>query len=451
MSKIETHDISAHRRSSEDYKQDFGCDMYPPMDLKTAQIEAQRCYFCHDAPCIEACPTDIDIPSFIGKIFTGNLKGSAIDIYRENILGGSCARVCPTESLCEGACVRQTSEKKPVLIGQLQKFSTDQYMKNKFAHPIKRNVNTGKKVAIVGAGPAGLSCAHGLAKLGHEVEIFEARQKAGGLNEYGIAAYKIVDEFAHREVEFVTEIGGININYGQKLGEDISMEDLQKKYQAVFLAIGLAGVNSLGLENENLKGVIDAVDYIAELRQCKDLSKLAVGRNIVVIGGGSTAIDISIQTKRLGAENVTMVYRRGESNMGATSKEMDFAKKNGVLIKTWAKPKSISGDSHGVDSIEFEYTQSRDGKLVATGQTFTLKADMVFKAIGQKLAKDKSIAGIEISKSKFRVDKETLMTATKGVFAGGDCVFDLDLTVVAVRQGKLAAISIDKYLGGHSG
>lgn len=439
--------IASGLLKEEEYQQGFHCDMHSLLDIKTARIEAHRCYFCHDAPCIEACPTDIDIPSFIRKIHTGNLKGSATDIYSANILGGSCARVCPVESLCEGACVRNTSEDKPVAIGLLQQFATDQYLEKKYEHPFQREATTGKKVAVVGSGPAGLSCAHGLARRGHDVVVYEAKGKAGGLNEYGIAAYKMVDQFAQKEVEFVKEIGGIDIRFGQKLGQDIMLKELREQYDAVFLAFGFPEVNALEIEGEKLQGVINAVDYIAQLRQAENLATLPIGRNVVVIGGGSTAIDIAVQSKRLGAEYVTLVYRRGEENMNATDKEIEFAQKNGVLIKTWASPHSIHGNKHGVEKIEFEYTEEREGQLIGSGEFFSLPADMVFKAIGQNLGSPKKsgIEDLDLSGKKISVDKNTYMTTMDGVFAGGDCVFDKDLTVVAVRQGKLAAASIHQY------
>lgn len=419
------------------------CDMYPPLNIEQAKIEAQRCYFCHDAPCIEACPTDIDIPGFIRKIATDNVKGSAVTIFSQNILGGTCARVCPVESLCEGACVRNTAEDKPVAIGQLQRFATDAFMKQNHPHPFKRAESSGKKVAVVGAGPAGLSCAHRLAMLGHQVIVYEAKDKPGGLNEYGIAAYKMVDDFAQKEVDFIRQIGGIEIKCNQKLGRDFSLKDLQKKHDAVFLAFGLSGVNALEIPGENLPNVIDAVDYIARLRQTKNFSGFPVGRNIVVIGGGSTAIDVAVQSKRLGAQTVTLVYRRGEEDMSATWKEREFAQTNGVAIKTWARPKKIIGEK-SVQSVEFEYT-GEDNK----GEAFTLPADMVFKAIGQKLVlPDPSL---DQANKKIPVDEKTFQTSLPGVFAGGDCVFDKDLTVVAVRHGKLAAQSIDLYLRGKNG
>jgi dihydropyrimidine dehydrogenase (NAD+) subunit PreT len=271
-----SHDVRAGRLSDEQIVANFA-DMHPPLTPSEAIIDADRCYFCHDAPCTTACPTGIDIPGFIQKIRSGNLKGSAHTILRENIMGGMCARVCPTEVLCEDACVRNTHEDRPVRIGLLQRYATDAAFEQG-AKLFARAPATGRKVAVVGGGPAGLSCAHRLAMLGHAATVFEPKDKLGGLNEYGIAAYKTPDDFAAREVEFILGIGGIEVRTGEALGKGLSLAELRKNYDAVFLGIGLAGVNDLGLDNERLEGVVNAVDYIATLRQAPDKSALPVGR-----------------------------------------------------------------------------------------------------------------------------------------------------------------------------
>ena len=309
MAEERVPDIAAGRLLAEDYAANFG-DLHPPLDRHQAIVEADRCYFCFDAPCLHACPTGIDIPMFIREILTDNPKGAAETILSENILGGMCARVCPTETLCEEACVREKAEGKPVRIGELQRYATDVMMREDGRQPFERAAPTGKRIAVVGAGPAGLSCAHRLAMHGHDVVIFDARPKAGGLNEYGIAAYKAPDGFAKAEVDFILSIGGITVETGKALGRELSLAQLRRDYAAVFLAIGLGGVNALDLPEEESPGVEDAVDYIAGLRQASDLSKLPVGRRVVVVGGGMTAIDIASQSKRLGAEDVTIVYRR---------------------------------------------------------------------------------------------------------------------------------------------
>jgi glutamate synthase (NADPH/NADH) small chain len=442
-------DIAAGRLAPAEYARNFG-DVEPPLDTKRALVESSRCFFCYDAPCIEACPTGIDIPNFIRKIATGNVKGAAVTILEENIFGGACARVCPTEVLCERACVRNHSEDKPVDIGALQRYATD-HLVERGEQPFRRGAPTGKRVAVVGGGPAGLACAHRLAMLGHAVTVYEARPKLGGLNEYGIAAYKVPGGFAQGEVDFILSIGGIETRTAQLLGRDVTLADLRKRYDAVFLGLGLAGVNALKAEGEDLAGVEDAVAYIARLRQAPDKSKLPVGRKAVVIGGGNTAIDIAVQTKRLGAEDVTIVYRRGPMEMGATRHEQEFAQTNGVRIKHWARPVRVIGRGGHVAEVEFEYTKlDGSGRLAGTGERFTLAADMLFKAIGQSFVPDPLKNGaqepLDLEGGRIRVDADRA-TSLPGVFAGGDCVAGgTDLTVQAVEDGKRAAIAIDRYL-----
>ena len=442
-------DIAAGRLPESAYAENFS-DVHPPLDRKSALIEASRCYFCYDAPCIEACPTGIDIPSFIRKISTDNVRGAARDILEENILGGACARVCPTEVLCEQACVRNTQEAKPVQIGLLQRYATDAEMLHG-GHPFTRAAPSGKKVAVVGAGPAGLACAHRLSLHGHDVVILEAKPKPGGLNEYGIAAYKVPEDFAQVEVGFVLALGGIELRDNQALGRDFSLADLRRDYDAVFLGMGLGGVRKLGLEGEELAGVYNAVDYIAELRQSEDLAALPVGRRVVVIGGGNTAIDIAVQTKRLGAEDVTLVYRRGPEAMSATHHEQAFAQTNGVKIKHWAQPRELRGRNGHVTDVIFEYTQlDVEGRLAGTGEAFSLPVDMLFKAIGQAMLPQANGGSelLEMDGDKLAVNAAR-QTSLPDVWAGGDCVaISEDLTVAAVQDGKLAAESINAFLRG---
>jgi len=442
-----TIDVRAGRLSQEKLALNFA-DSHPPLDSGNAIVEANRCYFCYDAPCIAACPTAIDIPNFIRKISTGNLKGSAKDILSQNIMGGMCARVCPTETLCEGACVRETQDHQPVRIGELQRYATD-----KFFHSgetiFERDEATGKRIAVVGGGPAGLSCAHRLALLGHETVVFEARDKLSGLNEYGIAAYKTVNNFAQLEVDFILEIGGIEIRTNQKLGQEVKLDDLRQKFDAVFLSVGLGDVNSLGLENEELEGVYDAVDTISELRQSGNLAELSVGRRVIVIGGGNTAIDVAVLSKKLGAEDVTLAYRRGPEQMSATWKEQEFAQTNGVRVKHWVAPKSLQSENGHVCGIEFECTElNTEGKLVGTGELRNMEADIVFKAIGQTLVNslDSATEMPETTGGKIAVNAE-YETSLAGVWAGGDCIRSgEDLTVQAVEDGKQAALAIHRKL-----
>ncbi len=435
--------IAAGRLTPAEYEANFA-DLHPRLDRHEALVAADRCYFCYDAPCMTACPTAIDIPLFIRQISTGNPLGSAKTIFDQNILGGMCARVCPTETLCEQACVRNTAEDRPVEIGKLQRYATDIAVQANQQF-YQRDTSSGKTVAVVGAGPAGLAAAHRLARYGHAVVIFDAREKAGGLNEYGIATYKAVDDFAQREVDYVTAIGGIEIRHGQALGREFSLSDLTAQYDAVFLGMGLAGVNGLGIEGENLQGVDDAVDFIAALRQTPDKGLVPIGRRVVVIGGGMTAIDAAIQAKLLGAEEVTICYRRGKENMNASGYEQDLATANGVIIRHWLAPKRIVGKDGRVAGIEVEYTAMRDGRLIGTGETGVIAADQIMKAIGQTFS-GSGLGALQFDKGKIVVNLEG-RTSVERVWAGGDCVAaGEDLTVSAVAQGRDAAESINQTL-----
>ena len=436
-------DIRSSRLGKSEIDRNFS-DLHPPLSRSEALIEADRCYFCYDAPCTTACPTGIDIPGFIQKIRSDNIRGSAHTILRENIMGGMCARVCPTEILCEEACVRNTHEEKPVNIGLLQRYATDPVLEQNTAL-FERADSSGKTVAVVGGGPAGLSCAHRLAMLGHDVVVYNRDGKLGGLNEYGIAAYKTIDDFAQREVDYILSIGGIEIKNSVTLDTDFTLAELRDQYDAVFVGIGLGSVNQLGIDNEDLAGVEDAIDYIADLRQASDKSALPVGRNVVVIGGGMTAIDIAVQSKRLGAEQVIIAYRRGPEQMGASEFEQQLAQTDGVTIRHWAQPVGLQGDK-SVVSIKLENTSiGADGKLSATGETFVLDADVVFKAIGQKLV-DHELDGMQLQGGRIVVD-DSYATSLANVWAGGDCVVGGDdLTVSAVQHGKVAAIAINEQL-----
>ncbi|MDX1781451.1 MAG: NAD(P)-dependent oxidoreductase [Thalassovita sp.] len=427
----------AGRLPAEQLAENFS-DLHPPLDDHEALVAADRCYFCHDAPCMTACPTSIDIPLFIRQIATGTPKAAAKTILSQNILGGMCARVCPTETLCEQACVRETAEGKPVEIGNLQRYATDTLMASG-THPFERDAPTGRKIAIVGAGPAGLSCAHRLAMKGHDVTVYDARSKPGGLNEYGIASYKSVDGFAAKEVDWLLRIGGISIENGKTLGGGVSLDRLRADHDAVFLGIGLAGVNAMRVEGEDKDGVLDAVDFISGLRQAMDLASVEIGRDVVVIGGGMTAVDAAVQAKLLGALNVTLAYRRGRDRMNASVFEQDLAASKGVRIITNAAPRAVIGNG-AVRAVEFEYT---DDDLNATGQTFRLAADQVFKAIGQTLG-GSELPDLEGGKIAVTGAGRTSMT---GVWAGGDCATGGDdLTVTAVAQGRDAAEDIHAVL-----
>ncbi|VAV89131.1 NAD-dependent dihydropyrimidine dehydrogenase subunit PreT [hydrothermal vent metagenome] len=447
MADVSTSGVVAGRLDADQYVENFR-DLHPPLSKNKAHVEADRCYFCHDAPCMDACPTSIDIALFIRQISTGQPDGAAETIFTSNILGGMCARVCPTETLCEEVCVHVAQGNLPVKIGQLQRYATDHAMQSG-AVTFERAEESGKQVAVIGAGPAGLACAHRLAANGHSVTIFETREKPGGLNEFGLAAYKTTDNFAQSEVEFVLSIGGIEIEHGKKLGRDIRLEQLSADFDAVFVGLGLDATNSLGIAGDDLDGVQDAVDYIAELRQADDLAALLVGQQVVVIGGGMTAIDIAVQIKRLGARDVAMVYRRGPEQMGASDFECELALNNGVTITHWAMPTAITSDNGKVTAVEFERTHLADGKLSGTGETFTLPADQVFAAIGQVLDPSPfTDSDLKMAGRRIEVDNNR-KTSLTNVWAGGDCIIGGEnLTVSAVDDGNVAADAINDFLAG---
>jgi glutamate synthase (NADPH/NADH) small chain len=437
--------LAAGRSSAAEYACNFA-DAHPPLTAARAQVESERCWYCHDAPCIAACPTGIDVPSFIARIAQGNLRGAAKVILTANPLGGMCARVCPTEVLCEEACVRNTHEDKPVEIGALQRHATDALLARPGAPLFTRAAASGKRIAVVGAGPAGLACAHGLAREGHGVVVFDARPKAGGLNEYGIASYKASGGFAQKEVDWLLSIGGIELRLNCALGREITLDGLRADFDAVFLGLGLAGVNALGIPEPQVPGLRAAVDFIAELRQASDLAELLVGRDVLVIGGGMTAVDAAVQSKMLGATTATIVYRRGREAMPASAYEQAWAQRKGVTIRHWAAPQAVLDDGGTLTGMRFAETTLRDGRLVETGATFTLSADMVLRAIGQTYEPQDAGSGVALEGGRIRCDAEG-RTSVPGVWAGGDCRFGgRDLTVEAVEHGKVAARSIHRAL-----
>lgn len=418
-------------------------DLHPPLNRRDALVESERCFFCYDAPCLQACPTTIDIPLFIRQIRTDNPQGAARTIFSENILGGMCARVCPTETLCEQACVRQESEGAPVRIGLLQRYATDHFMESG-EQPLPRAAETGRRIAVVGAGPAGLSCAHRLASHGHQVTLYDARQKPGGLNEFGIASYKSPQNFAQREIDFILGIGGIDLKLGCRIGTDVSLQSLAESHDAVFLAAGLGDVNALDLPGIELVGVRDAVDFIEELRQCADVSTMEIGEKVAVIGGGMTAIDAAVQAKMLGAREVTVLYRGPKENMKASHFEQELAQKKGVSLRYSVSPKAVLGENNVLQAIELS-RQSSGGSA-----TETLAIDTLLVAIGQRLDDDFGTQldqmGIDHPGGKITVD-ESGRCGTSLFWAGGDCTATGDdLTVTAVQQGKLAAESIQAAL-----
>ena len=424
--------VKPNRLESAEYKDNFA-DLHPPLTPHEAVVEASRCYFCYDAPCIEACPTSIDIPLFIRQIAYGRPEASAMTILDSNIFGGMCARVCPTETLCEEKCVREVAEGKPVEIGRLQRFATDTLMDD-HSHPYTRERETGKRIAVIGAGPAGLSCAHRLAMRGNAVTVYEKRHKPGGLNEYGIAAYKTVDEFAQREIDWLLRIGGIEIEYGSQINSTKTVIDLLDQFDAVFVGIGLADNNPLPVL-EDLEATRFAVDFISDLRQADDYSSIAVGDDVVVIGGGMTAIDAAVQASHLGAGRVTIAYRKDRSGMKASEFEQELALSNGVRLATGLVPTGTD-DHQGGTSATF---RTLDGN-----GTETIRADQILVAIGQRL--DDGGSGLDMHDGRI-MTHGTGRTSIAGIWAGGDCVDKGEnLTVTAVAQGRDAAEDIHSSL-----
>ena len=437
--------VASGRLSPADYARNFA-DAHPPLTPVQALLEAERCYYCFDAPCTTACPTGIDIPSFIARIAQGNLRGAARTILEENVLGGMCARVCPTEVLCEQACVRSTQEDKPVEIGLLQRHATDAYFDAPGAPLFSRAAPSGRRVAVVGAGPAGLSCAHRLAMLGHAVTLFDDKPKLGGLNEYGLATYKTVDGFAQKEIDWLLSIGGIEVKPGHSLGRDMHLDALARDYDAVFLGLGLAGVNTLGIAELADTAALPAVDFIAELRQAESPAAVPVGRRVVVMGGGMTAVDVAVQSRLLGAEEVSIVYRRGPEAMPASGYEQQWAQRNGVTIRHWAAPEQMLLADGRVRGVRFVRTTLREGRIVRTGESFELEADVVLTAIGQVFEAQPLGLHLELKAGRIATDADG-QTSHPKVWAGGDCrLGGRDLTVEAVEDGKVAAIAIDRAL-----
>ena len=441
--------ITSNRLSQEQYAENFS-DIHPPFETTDAAlVEANRCLFCYDAPCMKSCPTGIDVPKFIKQIATENIKGSAHTIFVSNIMGAGCSKVCPVEKLCEGACVYNFMEEEPIAIAKLQRYSTEKAMVANW-HLFKRKESTGKKVAIVGAGPAGLSCAHVLSREGIDVTIYEKETKGGGLMTYGIAAYKVTPQFCEDEVNYILGIGGIEIKYNQELGKNISLADLQKDFDAVYLGMGVGLARQLEIPGEELEGVEDAIKFIYNIRD-KGFENVAVGEKVAVIGMGMTAIDAATQAKRLGAKEVTMLYRRTQEEMPCTQHELDIAMLDGCKIVWLASPKEIKGSDGKVNELVCsimnlgEPDASGRRSPVDTGETFSLAVDMVIKAAGQMPFED-LVNALKIQHSKGKINIKDSATNISGVFAGGDCVNGGKEVVDAVQAGKDGAASIIKYL-----
>jgi glutamate synthase (NADPH/NADH) small chain len=428
-------------------------DINPPLTRAQALEEGARCLFCHDAPCIKACPTRIDVPQFIRQILTGNLRGSAKTILEANILGQSCARVCPTSVLCEGACVLNYEGKKPVEIGKLQRYAVDPVVASG-TQLFQAGAPNGRRVALIGAGPASLACAFELRKLGYETVIFDANPQPGGLDTYGIAAYKMRADEVVKEIDMVRNLG-VEIRSGVVVGRDVSIAELERTNDAIFIGVGLGETDDLGIPGEDLEGCRDAISFIEDTKRLR-FDRIAIARRVAVIGAGNTAIDVATAAARLGAEEVYMVYRRTTQEMSAFDYEYELAKQDGVIFVWESLPVRIIDDGkQGVAGLECVRTQraqkdprGRDTFVPVPGTEFRLDVEMVVKALGQKrkLQFLELIPDLELKKGCVVVDPATMRTRNPRYFAGGDCVNGGGEVVDAVAHGKLAASGIHESL-----
>lgn len=438
----------APKLSPEEYERNFA-DINPPFTRQQALLEAARCLFCYDAPCIQACPTRIDVPSFIKKITTGNLKGSARVILSANILGQSCGRVCPTEVLCEGACVLNKEGAKPIEIGRLQRYAVDYVLDNNL-RVLQAGTRNGRRVACIGSGPASLGCAAELAQGGYEVFIYDKNKLSGGLNTYGIAAYKTRAWESLREVKLVEELGA-KLQQGIEVGKDITLAELEKKFDAIFIGVGLGETWALGLPGEEFRGVFGAMEFI-ERTKAQPFEAVEVGRRVAVIGAGNTAVDVATAARRLGAEQVSMVYRRSQREMPAFHYEYELARRDGVQFHWNTLPTRIVGNGvvEGLECVRTRLIGEGRGAKVepVPGSEFLLEADMVVRALGQQPVVDllRSIPGLMIRNGCVAVNPETGQTGHPKYFAGGDCVNGGKEVVDAVAEGMWAARGIDAWL-----
>jgi len=414
-------------------------ELHPPLDAQSSLVEANRCLFCFDAPCTIACPTHIDVPRFIKKISSANLRGSALTILDSNVLGASCARVCPVEVLCEGACVMHRYNKKPIEIGRLQRHAMEYFYSNGAQVPWKSAQERPQKIACVGAGPASLACAAELRRHGYQVTVFDAKPLPGGLNTYGVAEYKLRPSDSLREVEFIQSLG-VNFQFGVSVGTTITFDQLEKEYNVIFLGIGLGACHTLGIPGEDIPDVADAIQFIADYKTGK---AVAPGRRVVVVGAGNTAIDAANAAKRLGAEEVHIVYRRSQNQMSAYAFEYEHANQEGVQFHWWTQPIAIHADPGGgrMCAIECVRTQEAAVPIPVAGSNFQLPCDMLIRAIGQ----------LPLLKTLEVVDRQTGRTSNPKYYAGGDCANGGKEVVHAVAEGKRAGAAIAKALEAQHG
>ncbi len=442
---------TAPKLATEQYEENFA-DIAPPMTRRQATIEAARCLYCFDAPCTVACPTHIDVPAFIKKILTGNVRGAARVILSANILGESCGRVCPTEVLCEGACVMHEKGEEAIRIGQLQRYAVD-YALDHDIRLFRAGAPNGKRVACIGSGPASLACAGELAKWGYAVTIFDRNEMAGGLNTYGIAAYKTRAQDSLREVGLVRQLG-VEIRQNTEVGHHVSFAELEKQFAAIFIGVGLGETWGVGLPGENLQGVCGAMEFI-EKTKTQPFHRVEVGRRVACIGAGNTAIDAVTAARRLGAEPVYLIYRRSEQEMPAFKYEYELAKNDGVVFLWQTQPVRVLGRDGVVTGLECQRTQlaAPDGRgrrtpLPIPGSEFTVEVDMVVSAVGQRPVTEflRAVSGIELRKDGTVVASERHQTGNPRYFAGGDCANGGKEVVDAVAEGMAAARGLDAWL-----
>jgi len=422
-------------------------EQLPALTAHAAAVEADRCLYCYDAPCTHACPTHIDIPRFIKKIASQNLRGSAQTIFASNLLGATCARVCPVQELCEGACVLG-ADHKPIAIGRLQRYAMD-YAREHRSYPVVKAAPTGRSIAVIGAGPGGLSCAGELAMLGHTVTIFEKRIMPGGLSTYGIIALREPVEIALDETKMIESLG-VKIKTGIEFGKDVSLDQLKQEFEAVVLSVGLGNTPGLGIDGE--EAIVDGLEYIEASKTAP--ASLRVGRIVIVIGAGNTAVDCATIARRLGSERVTMVYRRTDREMTCYDHEYDFARKEGIEFRFLSQPSRVMLDKGlpvGLECLRVELgdpdASGRPSPRPVAGSEFLLPADQIVKAIGQKKLALAAQLGLNAEKGLIAVDAG-FQTSRPGVYAIGDCirVSGAASTVMAVEDGKLAAAAIHQQL-----
>jgi dihydropyrimidine dehydrogenase (NAD+) subunit PreT len=425
-------------------------DLHPPFDRQSAVPEANRCLYCFDAPCTSACPTHIDVPRFIKKIASGNLAGSARTILDANILGASCARACPVEVLCEGACVMHRYNKQPIQIARLQRFAMDSLHESGSPLPFEPGAETGFSVALIGAGPASLACAAELRRRGIHAHLYDARPLPGGLNTYGVAEYKLPLVESLREIEMLSQLG-VDF-YFDTMIDAATLAELERKHNAIFLGIGLGAIYQLGISGENLPGVTNALDLVAGY---KSGALTTVPARVVVVGAGNTAIDAAIASVRLGAIDVHIVYRRGSEEMSAFAFEYEHARDEGVKFLWHVQPTNIRGDkvANGIELTELVATE--DGSLIPrAGSEFLLEADLIILSIGQGThtgfltGSGSNGANVKLERGRILIDRATGQTSNPKFFAGGDCTNGGREVVDAVAEGKRAGIGIAAWLGG---